>query len=116
MFVDYTKPIYHLEGAIDAYFLPNSIASLGLSNTIENKQCLYITDNDKAGRTKAIDLLEKGFMVFKWKEYIEEMESQRFCGIRDCKDINDIVKKFPQIKFDAINKHFTNNELDAIFL
>lgn len=116
MFVDYSKPIYHLEGAIDAYFLPNSIASLGVGNTIENKQCLYITDNDIAGRKKAIDLLEKGFMVFKWKEYIEEMESQRFYGIRDCKDINDIIKKFPHIKFDAINKHFTNNELDSIFL
>jgi len=116
MFVDYSQPIYCLEGAIDAYFLPNSIASLGVGNTVENKQCLYITDNDIAGRKKAYDLLAKGYMVFKWKEYFEEMETKGFYGIHECKDINDIVKKFPQIRFDGLQKYFTNNEMDSIFL
>lgn len=115
MSLDYRLPIYSLEGALDAWFIPNAIACWGLSNMVYNKRHRYITDNDTAGRQKAIELLSKGYSVFQWKTFEEDC-LQHGININGCKDINDIVCRYPTFKFDDIDRFFTQDELNALFL
>lgn len=114
--VDYSKPFYILEGVIDAYFLiPNAIACLGLSNFVYNYSARYITDNtlvDTAGKSKALELLSNGYTTLLWGKMAEDYPE--VC--HDCKDINDIVKKYPNFDFSVLDQYFGNDELDTIWL
>lgn len=120
--INYNKPFFILEGAIDAYCMnenstnKNAIACLGLSNFIYNYSGYYITDNtleDSAGKKTAMKLIYEGYNTFLWGKFFYDKNYSMFSK---CKDINDIIKLDPNFNFDVFKNYFSNEPLDSIFL
>lgn len=114
--INFNRRFYILEGAIDAYqFSSNAMACLGLSNFVYNKSAYYITDNsvcDMAGKKKAVELLDGGYNTFLWGKFTDDYPE---IG-RNYKDINDIVKAYPNFDFRIFDNYFGNDPLDTIWL
>ena len=80
-----------------------------------NYSARYITDNTlvgTAGKSKALELLNNGYSTLLWGKMAEDYPE--VC--HDCKDINDIVKKYPNFNFSVLDQYFGNDELDTIWL
>lgn len=112
--VDFSRRFYILEGSIDAYFVPNSLACWGLSNFIYNKSAYYITDNtlvDNAGKQTAVNLLKENYNTFLWGKFCND-----HCKFTHCKDINDMIKLDSSFDITLLNGYFSNDDLDIIWL
>lgn len=123
--VDLTRDFYVFEGPIDSFHVGNSIALSGI-----NKESIdfddiptvkYFYDNDKAGKTKAIDKLKKGSRIFLWDKCFAHF------GIRyaNLKDLNDLMVYFYKnsktlaefkSKVNQINSFFSKEVKDIIYL
>jgi len=111
---DFSKTLTVLEGPLDSFFIPNSIALTGLNKSLDILDDIdsvrYLFDNDKEGIKKMEELLRTRKYVFMWKKLIKDYK------IEDkIKDINDLVLWSYKNKSDAffkINLYFTNNPLD----
>ncbi len=114
--VNENKNIIILEGVLDTFFVNNSISIGGINNYkivddlkyFHNKEIFYfIQDNDKAGKSKIEDIIDKGHYVFMWKYFL------RYEGIDEkIKDINDLYEKDifqEKLDFSYLKKYFTNN-------
>ena len=132
--LDFDQPITVFEGAINSFFMKNSIATstvnlkLDLLNTIENTR--YFFDNDLPGKKKMISLLKEGNSVFMWDKFMEKEKIERtdkwieyrrkLKKSTDINDMNDIVLYAKINKRGAILKsienYFSNNMLDAIYI
>ena len=92
--VDFTKPYFIIEGALDSLFVPNSIAANGssISETIlkNTENAVYVYDNEPRNKqivTNMYTAIANGYKVVIWPENIEQ------------KDINDMVLK----GYDPVN-------------
>ena len=90
--VDRKKPVFVLEGPIDAMFVENSVATLGCSYSkevakiLDGMDCLYLMDNDRAGHSKSRALLMEGKRVFLWSKFLKDK------GLPgSVKDVNEYV-------------------------
>lgn len=127
--VDEKKPIIVCEGIIDSFFLDNSISLGGISNkSINNintlkekfgKENIYmIQDFDKAGKSYASVLIDKGIKVFQWKKFFKHHGISNYQSV-DKIDINDLFTKYnfkEKIKFNDIEQFFGNKESSKLFL
>lgn len=118
--VDFTKPIYVVEGLIDSMFLDNSIALSGVTKNIEfldNSNIYYIFDNDDIGIKTGKEKIKKGCNVFLWKKYLNETGLNNY-NIKDINDIYKIVSKYGlnKEKVRINNSHFSKNVLDSFWL
>lgn len=79
-FVDPNKPIMVFEGAIDSFFVENSFALGGVSvseaieDRFEKDNLYFIYDNDVAGRSQSNKMLERGYKVFNWDRFLNDLE------------------------------------------
>ena len=111
---NFAKPITLFEGPMDSFLFKNSVASSGASKTFPVDIPLrYWFDDDKTGREKSIQYIEKGQPVFLWGKF------KRDHGIphRNKWDLNDILiwaaenNKKNTFNFDLF---FSDNPLDII--
>lgn len=117
--VNLEQPFTIFEGPIDAMFMYNSIGLTGVKKQIiefdQIPTARYFFDNDKEGIDRMMDKLKIGQYVFMWDKLISDY------GInpRKVKDLNDLVKyeyKHRTGCLKNLDKYFTNNELDVVFL
>jgi len=124
------------EGFLDSLFAPlgSSIGLIGanstndilkfLLNADENLKLKFFFDNDKKGRKKAIELIEKGYSVFLWKKLFEDLskgkDKQAANAIYNkISDLNELVKlsKNPNIyKKLKLNNYFSKDEFDKYYI
>lgn len=111
---DFSKTLTILEGPLDSFFIPNSIALTGLNKSIELldeiESVRYLFDNDADGIKKMEELLKKRKHVFLWKKLIRDFKIDS-----PIKDVNDLVLWSHSNRSDAffkLNNYFTNNPLD----
>lgn len=107
------------EGPIDAMFMKNSIGLTGVKKQIidfnEIPNVRYFFDNDIEGKTKMIEKLKNGQYVFMWDKFLKDYK----ISAKKVKDLNDLVKYEYENKIGCLNeidKYFTNDHLDMIFI
>ncbi len=118
--IDKNKPVIVLEGPIDAMFIENAVATMGVSikpniqERLNKLNTFYLLDNDVAGYKLSIKLLRQKRPVFLWKKFIKDYNLPQ-----KCKDINDTyihLNKTEEFTFEQLSKYFTTNILDQIYL
>lgn len=128
--VDATRPIIILEGAIDSLFIENSIGCTGLKVHDERikifPQRYFLLDNDEPGREMSVELLKMKEWVFLWKLFLRDnhitpsQPAHRDSNYKPEKDdINELIMQLNRrtiIKFEEIQKYFTNDIRDRIYL
>jgi len=80
--VNEDKPIYVTEGPFDSMFLSNSIAMCGSDVSMNNKNVVYVFDNEPRNKeivSKYEKTINNGEPIVIWPQHIVE------------KDINDMV-------------------------
>ena len=113
---DKTKPVIVLEGVIDSLFVENSISVLStnwsdeIQKVLDRLECYYLLDLDSSKETKkrCRSLLEKERYVFNWQKFLYANN----IPMRSKWDINELVlfdEKWKNLKFEQIEKYFTNN-------
>ena len=107
------------EGPIDAMFMTNSIGLTGVKKQIiefnEIPTARYFFDNDIEGKTRMIEKLKGGQTVFMWDKFLKDFNVPP----RKVKDLNDLVKwefKNRTGCLKDLDKYFTNNSLDIVFI
>ena len=113
--VDKTKPIIVVEGPIDAMFIENAIATLGLGipsvvqEELDKLKVFWLLDNDTAGKELSKKYLKNGKNVFLWNKF----------KYNNGKDINEIYTKNgmkKRLTYDDLKHCFTNHYYDSIYL
>ena len=117
--INFTRPVTIFEGPIDAKFINNSLALCTVGRNVEQFTDIptirYMFDNDYEGKAKMIQKLKKGQTVFMWDKYLKDFGIPK----KKVKDLNDLVKYEFKNRTGCLNeldKYFTNNHLDLIFL
>lgn len=108
------RPVLATEGPMDSFLLPNCIALLGAHKNVSLGVPLwFVYDDDKDGRAKAIEMLQKGQNVFMW----DKLKNEYMVPTRKKWDINDFFLwcrerglKTPT----AWRQYFTNDPLDIL--
>ena len=114
MNIDISRQLTIVEGPIDSLMIDNCIALQGATkmndyfDNVENVR--YIFDNDIVGRTHSIDKIKNHKHVFLWDMYLNEIKCTD-----NIKDLNDLAKN-NLLKFDVLNKCFSDNEFDIIMI
>lgn len=112
--MDFNRMITIFEGPLDHFaFEGNSAATCSINNEwpfdLDNKR--WFQDNDKAGRNKALEYLEKGDSVFMWKKFLSDNE----IPAHKIKDLNDVrVYEWASGKKFDFEDYFTEHKLDGI--
>jgi hypothetical protein len=108
------------EGPIDCFsYMKNSI---GVSSIAVNTDFLddtgnarYMYDNDKDGKIKMINKLNKGCAIFLWKKFIKDNNITV-----QLNDMNDILKYFYMKKTPhkilELDKYFSKNKYNLIYV
>lgn len=126
--INFNEPIIVTEGQIDSMFLRNSISTTGvtkskaiLESILTKPSSRILFDNDKAGKTEEIKLIQLGYKVFLWSKLISDLKSKYSDSIREIikiKDINDLYlfysNKF-EITFDQFNDILEDYFSDSIY-
>lgn len=113
--IDFNKPITLFEGSMDSFLFRNSIANSGLQKKFPlDIPIRYWFDDDKPGKNKSIELIEKGESVFLWDKLKKDME----LPYRKKWDLNDVLIYFKEhnIKPPFFDNYFSNDPLDIIDL
>ena len=115
--VNVYKPILVTEGPMDAFLLPNAIATSGANKTLNVELPFwYVYDSDSTGMKHALSKLKEKQYVFLWGKMKNDLNLPK----REKWDVNDVVlycrdKYGEQFKIDWL-KYFSNNPLDMIYL
>lgn len=116
---DLSRPFTIFEGPIDAMFMTNSIGLTGVKKQIvdfnEIPTARYFFDNDFEGKTRMMEKLKSGQTVFLWDKFLKDYN----IPYKKIKDLNDLVKYEYENRINclgSIDKYFTNNHLDLIFI
>lgn len=128
--IDPMKTVTVFEGYFDSLFCPNSLALLGTGrgNAIESlteagADIRFLFDNDETGHSKSDQWMSKGYGVFHWKSWIDNMSSRSkdpykiFHMLSKCKDMNDLAMLFKDPwSTGKMEMFFEDDPLDAILL
>lgn len=116
---DLSRTFTVFEGPIDAMFMTNTIGLTGVKKQVvdfdEIPTARYFFDNDLEGKSKMIEKLKSGQTVFLWSKLIKDYNLPS----KKIKDLNDLIKYEYENKTGCLNnldKYFTNNHLDLIFI
>lgn len=119
LMADLSRPFTIFEGPIDAMFMTNSIGLTGVKKQIvdfnEIPTARYFFDNDFEGKTRMMEKLKSGQTVFLWDKFLKDYNIPH----KKIKDLNDLVKYEYENRINclgSIDKYFTNNHLDLIFI
>lgn len=112
--VDPNRPVLATEGPMDSFLLPNCIALLGAHKNVSLGIPLwFVYDDDKDGRAKAIEMLQKEQNVFMW----DKLKTEYMVPSRKKWDINDFFLWCREngLKTPSTwRKYFTNDPLDIL--
>jgi len=121
--LDSSKPVVVVEGPIDSMFIANSIATLGLKPSKTAREILdtldkyYLFDCDSAGFDEANKFLSKGLKVFNWTNFLKDNKIKYDPNKKiDVNDVYQILNRKEKFTFEELEKYFTNNYYDRIFL
>tara|TARA_R110001592_G_scaffold120545_3_gene324982 strand:- start:57889 stop:58959 length:1071 start_codon:yes stop_codon:yes gene_type:complete len=110
------------EGPLDSLFMRNSIGLTGVKKAVLDFDNVptsrYFFDNDKDGKHKMIDKLKNEQYVFMWSKFCKDYNIPSY-GKSTVKDLNDLVIfefKNRLNCLDDLDKYFTNNPLDIMYL
>lgn len=107
--INISIPINIFEGPLDSFLCPNSLAVSGIKDCPYNFTTnRWIYDNDKTGKTAAIDRCNNGETVFLWTKYLSE---NNIIGIKDYTDLW-IYCKSKDIKIPNIENYFSQSQYD----
>jgi len=116
---DLSRQFTVFEGPIDSFFMTNTIGLTGVKKQIldfdEIPTVRYFFDNDMEGKSKMIQKLKSGNTVFMWDKFLKDFRIPS----KKVKDLNDLVKYEYKHRTGCLNeldKYFTNNHLDLIFI
>jgi len=116
---DMSRDFTIFEGPIDSFFMNNSIGLTGVKKQIiefnEIPTARYFFDNDIEGKSRMIEKLKTGQTVFMWDKLSKDFK----IPAKRVKDLNDLIKYEYKNRTGCLNeldKYFTNNHLDLIFL
>ena len=113
--INFGKKVTVFESAIDSFFIKNSISVGSVTKNLDKLKdlnCRYFFDNDKAGKTKSMEMLKDGYEVFMWKKFIWDFKLLSYK--KTTKDLNDVIGICYTHKLDAhkyINDYFTNEKI-----
>lgn len=118
MSVRLTGVLTVLEGPLDSFLFPNSIALASAGKDTSRFEQLprtrFMFDNDDTGKKYALEKLNKGLPVFLWKKFITDFEIKE-----RIKDFNDLVNYSVSNQLQIMNKidqYFSNYEFDSFYL
>lgn len=110
--VNLSEIVYILEGEIDSMFIPNAIATSGVTKEFNLNLAFkyFIFDNDDAGNKKFMDMIDKNEYVFYWRGFINDYGLERY----NIKDINDLylILKSKNKDLSELDNYFVNNILN----
>lgn len=116
---DLSRDFTIFEGPIDAMFMTNSIGLTGVKKQIiefnDIPTARYFFDNDIEGKSRMIEKLKSKQTVFMWDKFLKDYSIPS----KKVKDLNDLVKYEYENRVGCLNnidKYFTNNHLDMIFI
>ena len=115
--IDVYKPIIVTEGPMDAFLLPNAIASSGANKKLTVElPFYYLFDADETGNKRAIQKLREHNKVFLWGKLKKDLGLPK----REKWDVNDVLlwcrdNKPGNFKINWID-YFSDNQLDMIYL
>jgi predicted RNA-binding Zn-ribbon protein involved in translation (DUF1610 family) len=104
-FIRFDRPYYILEGTIDSTFIPNAIGIGGVQHLGEvlmdnpkiaehKENCVFIWDNDDAGRTGRTATCRDGYKWFDWEGIIEkDVNSEVLHGCNMPLDVDGYVRQ-----------------------
>ena len=113
--VNYTFPVTVVEGPMDSFLIKNCIALCGAGHHLKiNMEFRYLFDDDVTGRKHAIEKLNQGYKVFMWSKLKQDLNMPK----RFKWDINDLViwAYNNNVKIPDINKYYTNDKLDLLYI
>jgi hypothetical protein len=110
------KPIIVTEGPMDAFLLPNAIATSGANKKLSvDLPFYYMYDADPTGNKRAIEKIRQHSKVFMWGKLKHELGLPK----REKWDVNDVVlwckENKPNYTIDWL-KYFSDNMMDLIYL
>jgi hypothetical protein len=111
------KPVIVTEGPMDAFLLPNAVATAGANKQIPVELPFwYMYDSDKTGMKHALEKLQAGQKVFLWGK----LKQQLGLPSRDKWDVNDVVLWCRQQYGNDYRlnwyDYFSDNPLDMLWL
>ena len=99
--VKFNMPIVVTEGQFDSMFLYNSIATTGvtkskslLGSLLSTNNAYIFFDNDSAGKTESMKLINQGYNVFLWSRFIGDLRKKYMNNRKEVNDIGDINALF----------------------
>jgi len=125
--ISFEKTITLFEGYIDSIFIPNSVGAVGLNSdysifTHEDLNTRFFFDNDSVGKRKSHEWLKKGFSVFLWEKYINELAKKyddpyafKIWFNKNIKDLNKLMQELP-VHWKELEPYFSNNVFDTLYL
>ena len=111
--INFNQPIILLEGPLDSFLVPNSIANGGANKHFPIDLPLkYLYDRDTTGIKKSVEHINKGDEVFLWEKFLRDINAP----YRKKWDINDIYiwAKENNIRLPYILNYFSKGPLDII--
>jgi hypothetical protein len=110
--LDFSKPVTVFEGPLDSFLFKNSAAtcSSNIDFPIELGTLRYMYDYDKAGKTAAMEKIQKGTPVFLWRKLLADTGIQTINKM----DLTDFLVycKRKGIKPPRLGNYFSNNRYD----
>ena len=112
--INFNYNITLFEGPLDSFLYPNSVGLCSINNDfpfdVENYR--YLQDNDNAGRSKAMEIINGGNQVFLWRSFIQDFELHG----KKLKDYNDLIiyQRANGVDFGNLDKYFSTHKYDAI--
>lgn len=86
--ININSPILVTEGPLDAFFLPNCIATTGANKSLQlDLPFWFVYDSDKTGNEHAIERINQGYHVFLWDKLKKDLGLPK----RDKWDISDVI-------------------------
>ena len=115
MNVNMNRTVTIFEGPIDSLSIENSIALQGASKQLDGffdevENIRYMYDNDKTGKENSLKKLKNHKAVFLWEQYFQMLGQKA-----KVKDANDL-QKMNLFKRDIVEKCFSDDELDVIYI
>lgn len=119
--INFNSKITVFEGAIDSYFMKNSLCTSTANATVEflinNPNTRFFFDNDSAGKKKMIKYLNMGNEVFLWDKFIRV---NKIPEDEEITDLNKLVIYLTRKKkiniLSNLDDYFSNNIYDMIYI
>jgi len=109
--IDFSTEVNVFESTLDSKYFNNSIALWGSGNILNIANGVYYFDDDVAGRSSAVKMLNEGRKVFLWRKF--KKENPKFIH---CNDINDIKKKDGNFDVRKLKSHIGDSVFDKNWL